>query len=422
MNVADFDDLAARLIALGGVSVEEPAQADIVLVNTCTVRAKAAEKAHSYFGELKHLKRNGGAAPMLVGMGCAVHRNREELMRRFPHLDLLIDFSDPDGVLDVLREHFPSLTAQDDPDAQTPLLDPENCRQHFITAIRGCQHGCSFCIVPRARGPQRDVPLERIVAEAQQLEAAGAPDLTVLGQNILAYGTTSGENSPRFVELMETLLAETGFPWITFLTSLASDLTDEICERIIAHPRVTPLLHLPVQSGSDHVLGDMKRGHDVAHFRRMVQKARACRPDLYLTTDLLVGFPSESEEDFQATLELAQDVGFDDAFMFAYSERPGTLAAERFEDSLPRAGKMQRLNELIAKQREWGAQRNRRFLGQELPVIIERRDSDKAVARTAFNKPVYLESASTPVGEYSRVLITGTRISSFEGKEVAGEP
>jgi tRNA-2-methylthio-N6-dimethylallyladenosine synthase len=422
MNVADFDDLAARLGALGGVSVEEPAQADIVLVNTCTVRAKAAEKAHSYFGELKHLKRGGGAAPLLVGMGCAVHRNRDEIMRRFPHLDLLIDFSDPDGVLDLLREHFPPLAVLEESAAYTPLLNPENCRQHFITAIRGCQHGCSFCIVPRARGQQRDVPLARIIAEAQRLEEVGAPDLTVLGQNILAYGATSEDGSPRFVEMMETLLAETGFRWITFLTSLACDLTDEICERIIAHPRITPLLHLPVQSGSDHVLSDMKRGHDVAHFRRMVRKARACRQDLYLTTDLLVGFPSESEEDFQATLELARDVGFDDAFMFAYSERPGTLAAEKYEDSLPRAEKMRRLNELIAKQREWGGARNRRFLGQELSVIIERQGNEKIVARTAFNKPVYLDSASAAVGTFCRVLITGVRISSLTGEEVAGAP
>jgi tRNA-2-methylthio-N6-dimethylallyladenosine synthase len=217
---------------------------------------------------------------------------------------------------------------------------------------------------------------------------------------------------------MEMLLIETGFRWITFLTSLPCDLTDEICERVIAHPRVTPLLHLPVQSGSDKVLGEMRRRHDVAHFRRIVAKARACRPDLFLTTDLLVGFPTETDEDYQATLELIEETGFNDAFMFAYSARPGTHSAEHYPDSLSREQKSARLTRLIARQREIAANANRRYTGQVVPVIIEHADGNGAVARTAFNKPVKLASTRTAVGHYSTVRISDVKVSSFTGVEV----
>ncbi len=220
--------------------------------------------------------------------------------------------------------------------------------------------------------------------------------------------------------MMERLLAETEFPWITFLTSLACDLTDEICEKIIAHPRVTPLLHLPVQSGSDKVLTDMRRQHDVATYKRMVARARECRPDLYLTTDLLVGFPTETDEDYRRTLELVEEVGFDDAFMFAYSERPGTHSARNHPDSLSRAQKIERLSRLIELQRRRGGERNQRYVGQVLPVIIEScHDDGSATARTAFNKPVRLARCSRDVRTHGRVLITAARGTGFEGEEVS---
>ena len=417
MNVADAHDLGARLEQYGGRAVGSPAEADLVLVNTCMVRAKAEDKALSYFGELKHLKGSGADRKMLVGLGCVVRRSRERILKAHPHLDLLLDYSDPDGVLEALSEHFPPLQGVTPTADFTPLYNAADCRQHFVTAIRGCHHGCSYCVVPLARGPQRDVPLGRIVAEARALEATGAPDLTVLGQNILSYGTTSGDRTPRFIEMMEALLLGTEFPWITFLTSLPTDLTEEICDRVIAHPRVTPLLHLPLQAGSDRVLAAMKRGHNLDHYRGIIEYARRVRPDLYLTTDLLVGFPTETEEDFQATLRAAEEIGFDDAFMFAYSERPGTLASRKYKDELPRAEKLRRLNDLIARQREWGAARNARYLGRELDVIIERIGGDDVTARTAFNKPVHLAATRRKPGQYSRVRITESRVSSFSGEE-----
>jgi len=419
MNVADADDIGARLSAHGGRRVDDPGHADLVLVNTCTVRQKAEDKAMSFFGGLKHAKHNGGGKPFIVAMGCVVPRTGKKIQDTFPHVDLLINYSDPDIVLAELASSFAPLAGASLDDGYSALTSDATSQLTFVTAIRGCNHRCSFCVVPWARGPQRDMPLERIIAEARAHEAAGAPDICVLGQNILAYGKTSGDKSQRFVELMETLLAETAFPWVTFLTSLACDLTDEICEKVIAHPRVTPLLHLPVQSGSDKVLGEMRRQHDIETYKRMVARARECRPDLYLTTDLLVGFPTETDDDYQQTLDLVQEVGFDDAFMFAYSERPGTHSARNHPDILSRKQKIERLAKLIELQRRLGSERNQRYVGQMLPVIIEKRHPDgSATARTAFNKPVRLENAGRDVRQYSRVLITGAKGTSFEGEEV----
>jgi tRNA-2-methylthio-N6-dimethylallyladenosine synthase len=420
MNVADIATLAAQLDARGGQAVADPAQADLVLVNTCTVRQKAEDKALSFFGGLKVLKqgRPKDAGPLIVAMGCVIPKRKADILRQFPFVDVLLDYSDPELVLSELARCFPPLAAM--PALETPPPGPSLgiSRTSFITAIRGCNHRCSYCVVPSARGPQRDAPLSEIVSQAQALEATGAPDVTVLGQNILAYGRTSGPGAPGFCELMETLLARTGFRWLSFLTSLPADLTAEVCQRVLAQPRVAPLLHLPVQSGSDKVLNEMRRGYSVEHYQQVVALARQARPDLYLTTDLLVGFPTETEQDFADTLSLVREVGFDDAFMFAYSPRPGTPASLELEDHLPRPAKLERLKQLIALQRELGAARNRRYLGQELEVIVEQRQPAAVVARTAFNKPVYLAASRQRVGGFTKVRVTAVKTSSFAGEEL----
>lgn len=419
MNVADVDDISARLNAYGGRAVQAPEEADLVMVNTCMVRKKAEDKAMSFFGGLKHTRNPQGRRPFIVAMGCVVPRNQKKIAETYPHIDLLVNYSDPDLVMSQLMEQFELLASSALEDDFSPAMTTSIGTQNFVTAIRGCNHRCSFCVVPWARGPQRDEPIEKIVEEAQAHEARGARDITILGQSIMAYGKSSGDGSQRFIEMMEAVLENTGFPWVRFLTSLACDMTDEICERIIAHPRITPLLHLPIQSGSDKVLEDMRRKHDVATYRRMVAKARSVRPDLYLTTDILVGFPTETEADYRETYALMEDIGFDDAFMFAYSERPGTHSARHFPDTLSREVKIRRLSEVIELQRRTSAERSQRYIGQELDVIIESVSDDGAVARTAFNKPVYLPRTRTAVGEFSRARISSVRVSAFTGEEIS---
>jgi tRNA-2-methylthio-N6-dimethylallyladenosine synthase len=456
MNVADVDDIGARLNAHGGIRVDSADAADLVLVNTCTVRQKAEDKAMSFFGGLKHARSGlttgmplaagiSGAAtavaervetalpgsgapppatrstkPFIVAMGCVVPKARKFIEDTFPHVDLLVNYSDPDIVLAELLDKFPPLAGRTIEDSYPVHTQNGRAMQSFVTAIRGCNHRCSFCVVPWSRGPQRDVPLEQVVEQARQFEAAGALDVTILGQSIMAYGKAATGPHPNFVELMEAVLASTSFEWVTFLTSLVCDMTDEVVDRVIAHPRVTPLLHLPVQSGSDRVLDEMRRRYDTTMFRDMVRKARAARPDLYLTTDLLVGFPTETDDDFEQTLALAEEVGFDDAFMFAYSPRPGTHSNRVYPDSISREQKIARLSKLIAQQRAQSAERSRRYLGQTLKVMIEQRTADGVTARTAFNKPVHLTDARTPVGQFSYAKITGVRVSAFTGEETAG--
>ncbi|MEZ5337422.1 MAG: MiaB/RimO family radical SAM methylthiotransferase [bacterium] len=419
MNVADVDDISARLNAYGGRRVETPEEADLVMVNTCMVRKKAEDKAMSFFGGLKHTLNTQGRRPFIVAMGCVIPRNQKKISETYPHIDLLVNYSDPDLVLSQLMEHFELLSSAALDDEFSPAMTTSIGTQNFVTAIRGCNHRCSFCVVPWARGPQRDEPIAKIVEEAQAHELRGAPDVTILGQSIMAYGRSSGDGSQRFIEMMEAVLENTSFPWVRFLTSLACDMTDEICERIIAHPRITPLLHLPIQSGSDRVLTDMKRKHDVATYRRMVAKARAVRPDLYLTTDILVGFPTETEADYRETYALMEEIGFDDAFMFAYSERPGTHSARHFPDLLSREVKIRRLSEIIELQRKTSAERSLRYIGQELEIIIEAVNPDGAIGRTSFNKPVYMPKTDKAVGEYSRALIRGVRVSAFTGEEIS---
>lgn len=482
MNVADVDDLAARLSAHGGVEVSRADEADLILINTCTVRQKAEDKAMSFIGGLKHLGPGGkpggriagllaGAGsvgadlvsarggdgqsasatavlehgyettlseeggptqgrplqslvprrkPFVVAMGCVIPKSRKHIEDTFPHVDLLVNYSDPDIVMAELLDRFPPLAGRVIEDSYPPMLEAGRCQMSFVTAIRGCNHRCSFCVVPWARGPQRDVPLGEILAQAQQYEAAGAPDITILGQSIMAYGKASPQPHPDFSDLMQAILDNTGFRWITFLTSLACDMNEKVIEQVIANPRITPLLHLPVQSGSDKVLGEMRRQYDTAQFRRMVKLAREARPDLYLTTDLLVGFPTETEEDFQQTLDFAAEIGFDDAFMFAYSPRPGTHSVRVYPDVLPREEKVRRLSLLIAQQRAQSSKRSQRYLGQELTVIIEQRDDSGVTARTAFNKPVHLLASQRQPGEFSRVRISGVKVSAFEGEEIEG--
>jgi tRNA-2-methylthio-N6-dimethylallyladenosine synthase len=448
MNVADVDDITARLALHGGVPVENPEEADLVLVNTCTVRQKAEDKAMSFFGNLKHvggtrvLGRHGfgfdnpvgsnvavavetdidprqtGKKPFIVAMGCVVPKSRKHIEQTFPHVDLLVNYSDPDIVLAELIDRFPPLAGRTIEDSFPPMLHGDRALPSFVTAIRGCNHRCSFCVVPWSRGPQRDVPLETVVAQALEYQKAGAPDITVLGQSIMAYGKASGPGHPDFTDLMTALLEQTEFRWISYLTSLACDMTERVCEQVLANPRITPLLHLPVQSGSDKVLEEMRRQYDTDQYRRMVAKARRERPDLYLTTDLLVGFPTETDEDFEQTMAFAEEIGFDDAFMFAYSPRPGTHSVRTYPDRLNREQKIARLSKLIAAQRAQSAERSKRYLGQELEVIIEQSNAEGIVARTAFNKPVHLADARTPVGEFARVRITGVRVSAFTGEEI----
>ena len=458
MNVADDDALARELAARGGVQVTDATAADLIVVNTCVVRQKAEDKAFSFVGSLKSLAEGDTPRhpvklsppkllaqgenpprtrehPLIAVVGCLVPKSGDELARTFSYVDLLVPTSEPAQVIAALAEVMPlpepAEAAASSFSAPSPRLaisctaaagGAEDLRldtklSGLVTVQRGCSHACSFCIVPHVRGPEISVPVERIVDEANYYHARGFNEVTLLGQNVLSYGSDLGF-SPDFVEMMEAVIERTEVPWISFLTSQPHDMSKEIIRSVIAHPRVTPLLHLPVQAGSNEVLNRMRRGYTVEQYEDWVALVRDARPDVFLTTDFIVGFPGETERDFELTLALVEHVRFNDAFMFAYSPRDGT-AANELDGQVELAERKRRLATLIKLQRSIAHEENSKYVGRVLDAIVEQSGERQTVARTPFNKPVVLPRSAHSPGEFTKVRITQTVVSSFKGEEVS---
>ncbi len=469
MNVADDDEIARQLVARGGVQVTDVNLADLILVNTCVVREKAEDKAFSFIGALKPLKQkgelsaklkvdepkvhgalsavDGGIArnsiePKIVVFGCLVPKSGDLVEKKFPYVDLLVKTSEPTIVLSELENvfTFPQVkggfemtvlvdgerkgalescteasSGETSPTEEFPSL-METRHSALVTVLRGCNHVCSFCIVPRVRGRETSVPIREVVKQVKFFRSAGFNDVTLLGQNILSYGSDYNFD-PNFVDLIDAVLMQTDVPWLSYLTSHPYDLNDEIISKVVANPRITPILHLPVQAGSERILALMRRKYTVKEYLEKVEKARKARDDLFLTTDIIVGFPGETREEFEETLKLAKEVRFNDAFMFAFSPRKGTLAA-RYSDPQSRLEKKVWLNELILLQREISQEVNAKYIGKVLPAIVEVKRDKFSIARTAFNKPVEIPSTRKNPGEFTNVRINEVVVSSFKGVEV----
>ncbi len=460
MNAADDDAIARGLAARGGVQVVDAQAADAIIINTCVVRKKAEEKAFSFIGALRPLAKSGPPAmpvhfnapklaaqpgamrmrtqPLIAVVGCLIPKCGDDVRAKFGHVDLLIPTSEPVQVVDEIVRALGFYDAAQDAalegawevetaDASSPAQSPSctataangltlDTRQSgLITVQRGCSHGCSFCIVPFVRGPEVSTPLDVVIAQALYYQRHGFKEITLLGQNILSYGSDFGF-SPNFCEMVEAVLEECSVPWVSFLTSQPYDMSDEVIASVIANPRITPLLHFPAQSGSDSVLARMRRGYTAAAYMEWARKARKARPGLFLTTDFICGFPGETDGDFEQTLALAEKVRFNDAFMFAFSPREGTPAA-KMDGQLPLKVRKERLAALIELQRRIAHEENASYIGQVMDAIVEQNTPKRAVARTAFNKPIALAQCSRAPGEMTRVRITAVAVSSFKGEE-----
>ncbi|OPX22183.1 MAG: hypothetical protein B1H03_05030 [Planctomycetales bacterium 4484_113] len=470
MNVADSELLARMLSARGGVQVARPELADLIVVNTCVVRQKAEDKAYSFIGGLRPLALRKEAAvsvrvdapahwvperlppdalsehalhpPFIAVIGCLVPLSADFVRQKFPYVNLLVKTSEPAVVMSELAQAFAFPSQQREPAAtEHAQLGAEaaaaSCTEAasgedealagypalafprhsaFINVIRGCNHGCSFCIVPRVRGGEVSVPVADVVAEVKSLQEQGYRHVTLLGQNIVSYGS-DWKHQPGFVELMDAVLSQSEIPWLSFLTSHPADLTREMITQVLSQERVTPFLHLPIQSGSDRILDLMRRKHTVAEYLEKIELVRRTRPDVFLTTDVIVGFPGETREEFEETLALLERVRFNDAFMFAYSPRAGTLAA-KYHDPQSRAEKRAWLNELITLQRGIAHEVNQRYVGRTLPAIVEGKRNGVTIVRTAFNKPVTIRHTSRQPGEFTDVRIDEVAVSTFRGVEV----
>ena len=385
MNVNDSDQILRSLAAVGCRPTPFVEDADLVVVNTCAIRAKAEQKAFSFIGRLAKMKRHRPELVIGVG-GCVAQQEGERILARMPLVDFVFGTHAIGRLHRILAAVIQEGRRVVDVGLQDSMDEEDLSRgfgaggaiSRFVTIMRGCDNYCTYCVVPYVRGRETSRAPERIVAEIETLVASGVREVTLLGQNVNSYGRKEGLCS--FAELLERVHGVDGLWRIRFTTSHPKDLSDELVRAFGRLERLCPHIHLPVQSGSDAVLRRMHRQYTVALYRERVEALRRARPDMAITSDVIVGFPGERPEDFAATLALVREVEFDGLFAFLYSDREVAPAA-RFSGKLAEAEKSARLAELLALQEGITIRRNQRLIGSRQEVLVEGESSRPGLAR-----------------------------------------
>ncbi len=362
MNSADSESLARRMLAAGYVE-DSLERADVAILNTCVVRQASEERVYSKLHELKEWK---SAGRTIAVTGCIVAKEGEHLKDRFPHLDAVVPIGEYESFVADLEARYDYSQGEPMPAAGRTGIS------HYVRVIQGCDHNCTFCIVPRVRGREQHVPLQAVVAECRQAVAQGAREIVLLGQNVDDYHDPAGQGG--LAALVREVQEIRGLKRLRFMTSHPQDLETELLEVMAASEVVCRELQLPVQSGDDAVLKRMARGYQTRHYRAIIERARRLMPDIGLVTDVIVGFPGESQMAYLNTRALVEEMEFDVVHIAMYSPRPGTFAATRMEDDVPHEEKLRRLNDLLALQREIAARKTARWIGRDVEVLIEGRD------------------------------------------------
>ena len=426
MNVADSEVVAAQMALAGYEPTENDAEAAAVLLNTCSIRDNAEQKIYSRLAYWNSLRRKSGRRILIGVIGCMAERLKNELIEKHG-VDIV---AGPDAY-----QQIPQLVAEAEtgnPAIDTELSTTETYRDivprrlgagvgGFISIMRGCNNFCSYCIVPYTRGRERSREPGSILRELADLRERGYKEATLLGQNVNSYRyqyAATGE-CVSFPQLLAMVAEAAPDMRIRFTTSHPKDMSDETLRVIAAHPNLARHLHLPVQSGSDKVLKLMNRKYTREWYLDRVRAIREILPDAGLSTDMFTGFHDETEEDLQETLSLMREAGFDSAFMFKYSERPGTLASREMPDNVPEEVKVERLNRMIALQNELSLASNRRDIGKEFEVLVEgrsKRSADEYFGRTSQNKVVVFPRGDAERGQFRRVIITDASSATLKGQ------
>ena len=362
MNSADSESLARRLLAAGYVE-DSLERADVAVLNTCVVRQASEERVYSKLHELREWKT---PERTIAVTGCIVRKEGDELRRRFPHLDAVVPIGEYEPFVAELESRYDYSQGEALPQAGRTGVS------HFVRVIQGCDHNCTFCIVPRVRGRETHVALGAVVDECREAVAQGASEVVLLGQNVDDYHDPDGQGG--LAALVREVEKIPGLKRLRFLTSHPQDLEPELLEVMAASGVVCRELQLPVQSGDDIVLKRMARGYQTRHYRAIVENARRLMPDIGLVTDVIVGFPGESEAAYLNTRALVEEIEFDVVHIAMYSPRPGTYAASKMPDDVPHEEKLRRLNDLLALSREIAARKTARWIGRGVEVLIEGRD------------------------------------------------
>jgi tRNA-2-methylthio-N6-dimethylallyladenosine synthase len=430
MNEYDSAKMADVLAsAFNAQATSDPAQADIVLVNTCSVREKAEEKVFSLLGRWRQIKEENPNLIIGVG-GCVASQEGAEILKRAPFVDIVFGPQTlhrlPElvahvraGKPRVVDVSFPEIEKFD----KIPLANSSACTA-FLSVMEGCSKACSYCIVPTTRGKEISRPLDDVLNEARRLAALGAREITLLGQNVNAYkGAVQGGGKKADLAALIRRVAELdGVERIRFTTSHPAQFTDSLVGAYATVPKLASYLHLPVQSGSDRILKLMKRGYTAAKYIARVEKLKSVRPHISLSTDFIVGYPGETEEDFEQTLGLIRAVGFDQSFSFIYSPRPGTPAA--LLEDLPYDVKQNRLARLQALVNEQAAAISLRMVGTVQRILVEResvKNARELAGRTENQRWVNFIGPPSLVGQFADVVITEPMRNSLRGRLVAGE-
>ncbi|MDQ6719615.1 MAG: MiaB/RimO family radical SAM methylthiotransferase [Candidatus Dormibacteraeota bacterium] len=363
MNTADSESLARRLLAAGYVE-DSLDRADVAILNTCVVRQASEERVYAKLHELKEWKTPERTVAVT---GCIVAKEGQNLQRRFPLLNpVVVPIGEYEDFVAGLEARYDYSQGEALPSAGRTGVS------HYVRVIQGCDHNCTFCIVPRVRGRERHVPLSAVMKECCEAVDAGAKEVVLLGQNVDDYRDPEGRGG--LAALVAAVERIPGLMRLRFMTSHPQDLEPQLLEVMAASDVICRELQLPVQSGDDDILRRMARGYQTRHYRAIVERARSLMPDIGLVTDVIVGFPGESEAAFLNTRHLLEEVEFDVVHLAMYSPRPGTFAADRMPDDVPSAEKLRRLNDLLALQRSIAARRTARWVGKDVQVLVEGHD------------------------------------------------
>ena len=430
MNVYDSQRMADVLKPLGFAETEAVEGAELILVNTCHIREKAAEKLFSELGRYRQIKEERGASghkTLIAVAGCVAQAEGEEILRRAPFVDIVVGPQTyhrlPEMVSKLGIERQKNIAPQIDldfaPDAKFDQLpaNEANGPTAFLSIQEGCDKFCTFCVVPYTRGAEYSRPLADVIREAEGLAAGGVRELTLLGQNVNAYHGDAAGRPANFAELIRRVAGIDGIERIRYTTSHPIDMDDDLIHAHGDVPQLMPFLHLPVQSGSDTMLARMNRHHKIDLYRGLVDKLLRARPDLKLSTDFIVGFPGETEEEFQATLSFAREIGFIQAYSFKYSARPGTPAAI-LPGQLSETVKSERLaalqNVLESNQRAF----NSSCVDRVMPILFDRpgRHPGQMIGRSPYMQPVHATVPDHSFGEILDVRIVSAQTVSLGGE------
>ncbi len=415
MNLADSGVLGAILDSRGYLKAETEAEADIIILNTCSVREKAEMRVLGRLAELSHFKES--TDKKIVVVGCMAQRMGDQLSARAPYVDIILG---TDRIFDLPRylengTAFPAVNTATGLERMADVIPSRDSRYAaFVTISRGCDNFCTYCIVPYVRGRERSYPVSHILKQVRALVDDGVLEVTLLGQNVNSY--RDGEND--FPSLLKTVVSESALKRIRFMTSHPKDMSDRLIETIGSEHKMMAHVHLPLQSGANRILRKMGRVYTIEHYMSLVDKLRKAVPDISLTTDLIVGFPSETDAEYRMTLEAVRTIGFDSAFMFRYSVREGTKAAG-LQDDVPEEEKIDRLNGLINLQKNVAFEKNQEEVGRIRSVLIDghsRRSEKVLKGKTEGNKTVLFDGDPGLIGTIRQV-----RIKSADSWTLHGE-